>query len=52
MVMTPTIEARLRYLSSRFKGRFYFINGIIRRRTLHPTKGYRDYRWERFDDWS
>lgn len=44
------VRARLRELADRHRGSaFYWLNGIIREESLHPTKGWRSRRVEAFE---
>ncbi len=42
------LRDRLGCLETANKSQFYWVNGIIRERWLHPTRGWRDRRFERF----
>ncbi len=45
--MNPAaIRKRLASLQAKYGGEFYWKNGIVRHVTLHPTKGYRNTRWD------
>jgi hypothetical protein len=48
-VQLRRLHARLRHLRDlTATTRFYWTNGVIRERWLHPTKGVRDRRFEAF----